>query len=310
VRRRPRTPVSVPTDTPTLSPFPTLPLAHRLGGNTIGAEGATALAAILKETQITNLRCAAAPECLLLCQCPLTRKQTLCGSPSCTTLTYPAPVCHSVGHNNITGDAANHLATVVLEHATMTDFCGIPLASLRENSITELDLEGKYIGVLGAIVLSKLLPSAAALKSLKCACHPNMFAFLSMPADTFAITSISELISFLPPFPSLPPCVLQPFHVLIRAMLPLTVRRVDRGHVLLCRTGGSPLAPVYLPTSPPCASLPPVAAWGTTTSTKRPNRPSETPRAAASASNSSTQPPTACGAPAPDSTRDSPAPPT
>ena len=51
----------------------------------------------------------------------------------------------------------------------MTDFCGIPLVSLRENSITELDLESKGIGVPGAIVLSKLLPSAAALTSLKCA---------------------------------------------------------------------------------------------------------------------------------------------
>ena len=55
----------------------------------------------------------------------------------------------------------------------MTDFCGIPLASLRENSITELNLEGKGIGVPGAIVLSKLLPSAAALTSLKCAAAPS-----------------------------------------------------------------------------------------------------------------------------------------
>ena len=52
--------LSAPIDTPTLSPFPTLPLAHSLGANDIGAEGATALAAILKETQITNLGCAAA----------------------------------------------------------------------------------------------------------------------------------------------------------------------------------------------------------------------------------------------------------
>jgi len=82
-------------------------------------------------------------------------------------------VCHSVGKNYITGDAANHLATVVFEHAVMTDFCGIPLASLRENSITELDLEYKGVGVPGAIVLSKLLPSAAALTSLKCARPPE-----------------------------------------------------------------------------------------------------------------------------------------
>lgn len=51
----------------------------------------------------------------------------------------------------------------------MTEFCGIPLASLRENSITELNLRGGGVGVPGAIVLSKLLPSAAALTSLKCA---------------------------------------------------------------------------------------------------------------------------------------------
>ena len=54
----------------------------------------------------------------------------------------------------------------------MTDFCGIPLVSLRENSITELNLFNKGVGVPGAIVLSKLLPSAAALTSLECACRP------------------------------------------------------------------------------------------------------------------------------------------
>ena len=75
----------------------------------------------------------------------------------------------SVANNDITGDAADHLANVVLEHAIMTDFCGIPLASLRENSITELNLEDKGVGEPGAIVLSKLLPSAVALTSLKCA---------------------------------------------------------------------------------------------------------------------------------------------
>ena len=52
--------VNAHIDTPTLSQFPTPPLAHRLGGNNIGDEGATALAAILKETQIINLGCAAA----------------------------------------------------------------------------------------------------------------------------------------------------------------------------------------------------------------------------------------------------------
>ena len=86
-------------------------------------------------------------------------------------------MCHSVGDNNITGDAANHLATVVLDHAAMTDFCGIPLASLRENSITELDLKDEGVGVPEALVLSKLLPSAVALTSLKCAAATQSVCF-------------------------------------------------------------------------------------------------------------------------------------
>ena len=69
--------MSAPIDTPTLSPFPTLPLARSLDRNNIGAEGAIALAAILNETNITNLECdPRPPKCLLLCQRPLTR-------PSC-----------------------------------------------------------------------------------------------------------------------------------------------------------------------------------------------------------------------------------
>ena len=62
----------------------------------------------------------------------------------------------------------------------MTEFCGIPLASLRENNITELNLRGEGVGVPGAIVLSKLLPSAAALTSLKCA-PARVFSFLPCP---------------------------------------------------------------------------------------------------------------------------------
>ena len=85
------------------------------------------------------------------------------------TFLHHAPVWCSVTGNNITGEGAESLAKVVLEHTSLMDFCGIPLSSLRQNSITELDLEGKGIGVPGAIVLSSLLPAATALSSLKCA---------------------------------------------------------------------------------------------------------------------------------------------
>ena len=53
--------MSAPIDTPTLT-VPILPLARSLGGNHIRAEAATALAAILNKTKITNLKCAATPE--------------------------------------------------------------------------------------------------------------------------------------------------------------------------------------------------------------------------------------------------------
>jgi hypothetical protein len=58
-------------DTPTLSPFPTLlPLARSIGCNKIGDKGTTELAAILKDTKITNLGCVPPPERSLLCQRP------------------------------------------------------------------------------------------------------------------------------------------------------------------------------------------------------------------------------------------------
>ena len=83
----------------------------------------------------------------------------------------PASCLCSVCYNNITGDAAETLANVVLEHATLTIFCHIPLTSLRENSIEVLKLQDKGIGVPGAIVLSKLLISNSSLKSVKCVDH-------------------------------------------------------------------------------------------------------------------------------------------
>ena len=87
----------------------------------------------------------------------------------------------SVGYNNIIGDGAEKLAKVILEHTVLTDFCGIPLVSLRQNTITELDLYNKGIGVPGAIALSSLLPSATALASLKYAAAQRFLP--SAPVD-------------------------------------------------------------------------------------------------------------------------------
>ena len=70
-------------------------------------------------------------------------------------------------HPNLAGENTERLATAALEHPALTSFGAIPLGALRENSLHELDLSGKSVGVPGAIVLSRLLPSAPALESLK-----------------------------------------------------------------------------------------------------------------------------------------------
>ena len=48
--------VSAPIDKPTPSPIPSHPSLCSISDNEIGDEGASALAAILKETKITTLR--------------------------------------------------------------------------------------------------------------------------------------------------------------------------------------------------------------------------------------------------------------
>ena len=61
--------LSAPVDTPTFT-VPILPIAYSIAYNNIGAEGASTLAAVLKETQIQHLECAAL-EGSLMCQCPV-----------------------------------------------------------------------------------------------------------------------------------------------------------------------------------------------------------------------------------------------
>ena len=64
--------LSAPADTHMCPLTVPPPVPRSIGNNRIGDEGASALAAILKETQITNLKCAATRQCSLSCQRPLT----------------------------------------------------------------------------------------------------------------------------------------------------------------------------------------------------------------------------------------------
>ena len=82
--------LSTPVDTPTLT-IPILTLAHSLDCNRLGDKGATALAAIINETKITHLRCAAIPVAFAFVSAPI------------DTLTAPASRSHvrSLVKNNL-----------------------------------------------------------------------------------------------------------------------------------------------------------------------------------------------------------------
>jgi Ran GTPase-activating protein (RanGAP) involved in mRNA processing and transport len=68
-----------------------------------------------------------------------------------------------VTHNNIAGEGAAQLAAAVLGNLKIETFNEIPLKEMRANSLTELDLNGKGIGVEGGMVMAGLIPVMGAL---------------------------------------------------------------------------------------------------------------------------------------------------
>jgi len=72
-----------------------------------------------------------------------------------------------LGFNEIVGEAARTLASVVLNRpTTLETFCNIPIRQLRANELTDLDIPGKHICVPGALVLARLLSVSTSLTSL------------------------------------------------------------------------------------------------------------------------------------------------
>ena len=71
-----------------------------------------------------------------------------------------------VGFNNITGDSAQQLATVVLDKLNLEIFCSIPLKELRADSLSELSLRLKHVGVPGALVLAHFICVSKSLTSI------------------------------------------------------------------------------------------------------------------------------------------------
>jgi hypothetical protein len=194
----------MPLDKLALSQF--LPLTRSLELNGIRTEGVTALAAVLKETKMASLKCAASPSvCFCVCQHPL----------NLPVLSYcPHPSLCSLGYNRIGADGASALAAILKETqitqlkcaaARVFAFVSMPadnspfalgsvdghvlqIDELKGTKPTEkIDLSDKRLGVASAIIIASCIKANGVLKELKCAAT-RVIAFLSMPADTFANT--------------------------------------------------------------------------------------------------------------------------
>ena len=71
-----------------------------------------------------------------------------------------------IRHNNIAGDGAAQLAAAVLGNLKIEMFNEIPIKEMRANSLTELDLTGKGVGVEGGMVVAGLIPVSGGLTSI------------------------------------------------------------------------------------------------------------------------------------------------
>ena len=71
-----------------------------------------------------------------------------------------------VRSNNITGDGAAQLSAAVLGNLKIEMFNGIPIKEMRANSLTELDLKWRGVGVEGGMVVAGLIPVMGGLTAL------------------------------------------------------------------------------------------------------------------------------------------------
>jgi hypothetical protein len=71
-----------------------------------------------------------------------------------------------VRQNNIAGDGAVQLAAAVLGNLKIEMFNEVPIKDVRADSLTELKLNGKGVGVAGGMVVAGLMPVMGALTAL------------------------------------------------------------------------------------------------------------------------------------------------
>ena len=72
-----------------------------------------------------------------------------------------------VRRNNISGERASQLSAAVVSNLTIVVFNGMPIKEMRANSLTELDLRGKRIGVVGSMVVAGLLQVMPSLTKVR-----------------------------------------------------------------------------------------------------------------------------------------------
>ena len=68
--------------------------------------------------------------------------------------------------NRISGEGAVQLSAAVLGNTKIENFNAIPVEELRADSLTELKLESKVIGIDGAMVVAGFMPVSASLTSI------------------------------------------------------------------------------------------------------------------------------------------------
>jgi NLR family CARD domain-containing protein 3 len=95
-----------------------------------------------------------------------------------------------VSQNKIAGDGAVQLAAAVLGNLKIEIFNGIPIKEMRANSLTELDLNWKYFGVEGGMVVAGLIPVMGGLTRIN-------FSGNNLPGSGRDMTGIKELAAAL-----------------------------------------------------------------------------------------------------------------
>ena len=152
---------------------PILPLARSLGGNVIGAKGATALAAILNKTKITDLKCAAAPAVFAFMSAPIDTppslgslaENKLCGLDWQGQGTYTADGITKLCEG-LKGSAVTSLECAAAQECSLS--CQRPLTPLsshlrsRARSLRQNDL-----GPEGGAALAEGLKGNSTLRSLE-----------------------------------------------------------------------------------------------------------------------------------------------